>query len=112
MAAIRATAAGLQRVHLCQVGLAVAPRAAARWTQMRLDEGSFPELMLTAGLGYGARILEVSSPVADDFATAGMRECGFTATRVPAANEGDPGVDEAGSAAAAAAAASRKSAGL
>jgi len=79
---------------------------------MRLDEGSFPELMLTAGLGYGARILEVSSPVADDFATAGMRECGFTATRVPAANEGDPGVDEAGSAAAAAAAASRKSAGL
>jgi len=73
-AAAGATAAGLQRVDLDRVGLAAAPGAAARRTQMRLDEGGSPDPMMTAGLGHGARLLEVGSPVAASLATAGMRE--------------------------------------
>jgi len=111
-AAAGATAAGLQRVNLDRVGLAAAPGAAARRTQMRLEEGGSPDPMVKAELGYGARLLEVGSPVAASLATAGMRKWGSEAARAPAANSGDAGLEEAGSAAAAAAAASRKSAGL
>jgi len=94
------------------VGLAAAPEAAARRTQMRLDEGGSPDPMVTAGLGYRARLLEVGSQVAASLATDGIRKWGSAAARAPAAVMGDAGLDEAGSAAAAAAAASRKSAGL
>jgi len=41
-AAAGATAAGLQRVDLDRVGLAAAPGAAARRTQMRLQERGLP----------------------------------------------------------------------
>jgi len=111
-AAAGATAAGLQRVDPDRVGLAAAPGAAARRTQMRLDEGGSPDPMMTAGLGYGARLLEVGSPVAASLATACMREWGSAAARAETANRGDAGLHEAGSAAAAVAAASRKSVGL
>jgi len=50
-AAARAMAAGLQRVDLDRVGLAAAPGAAARRTQMRLDEGGSPDPTMTAGIG-------------------------------------------------------------
>jgi len=85
-AAAGATAAGLQRVDLDRVGLAAAPGAAARRTQMRLDEGGSPDPMVTAGLRYGARLLEVGSPVAASLATAGMHEWGSAAARAPAAD--------------------------
>jgi len=111
-AAAGAMAAGLQRVDLDRLGLAAAPGAAARRTQMRLDEGGSPDPMVRAGLGYGARLLEVGSTVAASPATAGMREWGSAAPWALAANSGDAGLDEAGSAAAAAAAACRKSVGL
>ena len=111
-AAAGATAAGLQRVDLDQVGLAAAPGAAARRTQMRLDKGGSPDPMMTAGLGHGAHLLEVGSPVAASLATAGMREWNSAAAAATAANRGDAGLDGAGSAAAAAAAANRGDAGL
>jgi len=111
-AAAGATAAGLQRVHLDRVGLAVAPGACARRTQMRLDEGGSQDPMVTAGLGSGARLLEAGSPVAASLAKAGMREWGRAAAWAPATNSGDAGLDKAGSEAAAAAAASKKRAGL
>jgi len=85
-AAARATAAGLQKVDLDRVSLAAAPGAAARRTQMRLDEGGSPDPTVTAGIGYGVRFLEVGSPVAASLATAGMREWGSAAARAPAAN--------------------------
>jgi len=46
-----ATAAGLRRKNLHGKGLAAAPRAAARRTQMHLDQGGSPERTLTAGSG-------------------------------------------------------------
>jgi len=85
-AATGATAAGLQKVYLDRVGLAAAPGAAARLTQMHLDEEGSSDPMMTAGLGYGARLLQVGSPVAARLATAGMRGWGSAAARAPAAN--------------------------
>ena len=75
-AAAGATAAGLDRVDVDLMGLASAPGAAARRTEMRLDEKDSPDPMVTAGLGYGARLLEVGSPVSASLATAGMHEWG------------------------------------
>jgi len=85
-AAAGATAAGLQRVDLDRVGLAAAPGAAARRTQMRLEKRGSPDPMVTAGPGYGARLLEVGSPVAASLATAGMREWCSAAAPAPVAN--------------------------
>jgi len=79
---------------------------------MRLDKGGSRDPIMTAGRGYGPRLLDMGSPVAASPATAGMREWGSRAAGAAAANRGDAGLAEAGSAAAAAAAASRKSVGL
>jgi len=51
LAAARATAAGLRRVDRDRVVSAAAPGAAARRTQMRLDEGGSPDRTVTAGIG-------------------------------------------------------------
>jgi len=111
-AAAEATAAGLQRVDHDREGLAAAPGAPARRTQIRYDEGGSPDPIIEAGLGYGARLLEMGSPEAASLATAIQREWNSAAARAPAVNKRDASLDEASPAAAPAASANRKSAGL
>jgi len=85
-AAARATDAGLRRVDLDGVALAVAPGAAARRTKMLLDEGSSPDRTVAAKIGEGVRLLEVGSAVAARLATDGVPVWCSATTRASAAN--------------------------